>query len=152
MLFRSIPCDFWGITASRERMPHLQSFHLVFRQAALEHPAFIEFFRAVPLSAERDDAIALEVRLALWLNYNKVTSGVYAPISEAPASCNPSNDLWKELLNRGVPMLKKAPIVGKSSLMRGWKRELRKHQYDTGYIQQYLSRLKAYKKMPHKRT
>lgn len=45
----SIPCDFWGMTFSHEIMPHMQSFHLVLRKRALQHPAFKNFIAAVAI-------------------------------------------------------------------------------------------------------
>ncbi len=39
--------DFWGMTASREHAFHIQSYFLVLRRTALDHPAFRAFFASV---------------------------------------------------------------------------------------------------------
>ncbi len=47
----------WGITASRERATHLQSYLLGFERPALEHPAFADFWDGLALFEDRLDAV-----------------------------------------------------------------------------------------------
>lgn len=138
---RDLSCDFWGVTASREILPHVQSYYFVFRQSALQHESFMKFFAAVPLSDDRDLAISFEVRLALWLSMHGLRPGVYAPVAGVPDSCNPSLDLWRKLLAHNVPMLKKALLASNNTGISGWEKELVKRQYPVGYIYRYFSRI-----------
>jgi|GEM_PF-1304145 len=139
---RAVSCDFWGATMSREIMPHLQSYYLVFRPSAARSEAFARLFDAVPLSGNRDRAISFEVRLALWLNMHGLQPGVYAPVSGVPDSCNPSLDLWRALLAHTVPMLKRAAFASQGGLMLGWRRELGRRKYPIRYVSRYFSRRK----------
>lgn len=139
---RSVPCDFWGITMSREIMPHNQSYYLVFRPLAARSEAFARLFDAVPLSSDRERGISFETRLALWLNRHGLQSAVYAPVSGVPDSCNPSLDLWRALLARNVPMLKRAAFASQGRLMAGWQRELARRKYPVRYVRRYFSRRK----------
>jgi len=141
---RMISCDFWGVTASREIMPHIQSSYLVFRQAALEHECFTRFFAAVPLSDSRDLAIRFELRLALWLSLHGLQPGVYAPVSRVPDVCNPSLYLWRKLLAHDVPMLKRTLVITDNIGMSGLSEELAKRQYPMEYISQYVLRTQKY--------
>jgi len=146
---RRVDCDFWGVTASREIMPHIQSYYSVFRRAALQHRAFTRFFDAVPFSDDRDQAISFEVRLTLWLNLHGLKPGVYAPAADIPDSSNPSLRLWRNLLKHNVPMLKRVLLNPKCERLlldfsgvkvSGWEKELAKRQYPLEYIQQYFLR------------
>jgi SAM-dependent methyltransferase len=47
----------WGITASRERSPHLQSYVLGFERAALVHPALEAFWDSLVLVENRLEAV-----------------------------------------------------------------------------------------------
>lgn len=48
---RDRPVDFWGITRSRRRRPHVQSFFVAFRPWVVRSPAFRRFWRSmVPVS------------------------------------------------------------------------------------------------------
>ena len=141
---RMISCDFWGVTASREIMPHIQSSYLVFRQAVLQHECFARFFAAVPLSDNRDFAIGFELRLALWLSLHGLQPGVYAPVSGVPDLCNPSLDLWRKLLAHDVPMLKRSLVITDNIGMSGLSEELAKRQYPMEYISQYVLRTQKY--------
>ena len=103
-----ISCDFWGATASRDYIPHLQSFHLVFRSAALQHPALQDFFRKVPLSDSRELAINLEIRFALWLARHGLRPAAFISLSsKVHESVNPTHSYWKNIIHAGVPLVKR---------------------------------------------
>jgi hypothetical protein len=52
------PVDFWGMTMGYGFSAHLQSYFLVFRDAALRSPAFTAFWRDVGELDDRSDVIA----------------------------------------------------------------------------------------------
>lgn len=59
----------WGITDSYELKHHLQSYFLVFERAALENPAFAEFWQSLPFyrfkrSIIREGEIGLSTKLS----------------------------------------------------------------------------------------
>jgi lipopolysaccharide biosynthesis protein len=52
-----LAADIWGLTDSRDRGAHLQSYFLFAGPTALHHPAFIKFWRSYPLAQKREWAI-----------------------------------------------------------------------------------------------
>ena len=60
--------DFWGLTDNAGLADHLQSYFLLFRRPALEHPCFLEFWRSVLPYSDKDRIIlSYEVGLTGWL-------------------------------------------------------------------------------------
>jgi lipopolysaccharide biosynthesis protein len=61
-------CDFWGLTDNDEIAPHLQSYFLVFRRSALNHPRFMDFWRSVLPYRDKQQVIrCYEIGLTRWL-------------------------------------------------------------------------------------
>lgn len=141
-----VPCDFWGITESREKCPHLQSFHLVFRRNALAHPAFKAFFDRVPLSDSRKTAIVCETSLALWLAKHGLRPAAFAPFNdELDPSVNPSCEEWQLLLHAGVPLLKRELLQKNERKipLAGWGKILSAKGYPLQLIFAYFERRKV---------
>ena len=62
------PCDFRGLTASAQLIPHLQSYFLVFRNPVLEAPAFRQFWASILPYRSKDALIfACEIGLSTFL-------------------------------------------------------------------------------------
>ena len=62
------PCDFWGLTASAQLIPHLQSYFLVFRRPVLDAPAFRQFWTSVLPYRSKDALVfASEIGLSTFL-------------------------------------------------------------------------------------
>ena len=117
--------EVWAITDSHELKHHLQSYFLVFERAALENPAFAEFWRKLPFyrfkrSVIRDGEIGLPTKLsrsglllasafgyaALRKNHREAVLAAERRSTFA-GPISPTRSLW-ELLVRdcGCPFLK----------------------------------------------
>lgn len=141
---KKVICDFWGITANQHPIPHLQSYHLVFRKTALQHKAFMQFFDAVPLGNSSNDDSELERNLSIWLTSNGLCAAVFSSlpfISDTPL--NPIIDQWKQLIDLGVPLLKKDVL--QKNIHRDCLRDffflLIKENYPIVMIKNYFLRL-----------
>lgn len=135
-----VPCDFWGITESREITPHLQSYHLVFRRGALSHPAFAAFFDRVSLSNDRDTAIVFETRLALWLASRGLRAGAFVPMAKELADhVNPITNQWKAMIEAGVPLIKRELVMKnqRNADLTGWQQMLEARGYPLDLILSY---------------
>ena len=51
------PVEYWGVTASQQIVPHLQSFFLVLRSPVVRSRTFTEFWRRLRPAASRTEAI-----------------------------------------------------------------------------------------------
>lgn len=138
----AVDCDFWGMVPSWQLMPHLQSYHIVFKRSALGSPALRQFFAAIPASASRKDAISLELRLALWLELAGLTPGVFVRFMFFGPS-NPTHDMWRHILQCGCPILKRELLneAGTLTGMRHWYTTLNESGYPIDLILRYYYRL-----------
>ena len=139
----SISCDFWGMTFSYEVMPHMQSFYLVLRKKALQHPAFKKFILAVAADNNRDIAVGYEVRFSLWLELHGLHAGCYRPYNlYTKIAANPTFR-WEKILREGIPLLKrelfKAPK--RISVLSAWQGEVEKYYYPAELIRDYFQRI-----------
>jgi hypothetical protein len=130
---RARRCDLWGLTASRERRAHLQSYFLVFRARALRSPWFRRFWDGVDPDSGREEAI---IRYELSLADEARAAGLAvaallpAPLLPAPA---PLARLWSKTraergghaaLHEVSQALRTRP--GENPMLRGWQRTLRR--------------------------
>ena len=142
---QKVDCDFWGLTESRQRCPHLQSYYLLFRPLALRHTAFKDFFDAVPLCDDKDKAIRCELSLALWLALHGLRPGAVLPIQKHIRNdINPTLDFWNYLILIEIPVLKRERLrltheYGSST---GWNGILEEKGYPLKLISDYFLRLK----------
>ena len=103
-----VRCDFWGPVGSREFIPHLQSYYLVFRSKTLRHAAFARFWAEVQPDADRARAIRRETTLSPWLARHGLQPAVYAPMPPLNDDIsNLTHDFWRELINIGTPFFKR---------------------------------------------
>lgn len=140
-----LDCDFWGITESAEKQRHLQSFYLVFRQTALQNPAFRDFFDRVPHGDDRKAAILCETLLTLWLSEKGLRPAAFAPVDlDQPQSVeiNPSCEQWETLLKAGVPLLKRELLLknDRQVPLKGWGNLLAAKGYPLQHIFEYFAR------------
>lgn len=105
----ALPCDFWGMVQSQDKKPHLQSYYLVFRPAALRSPAFNHYWKLVGPQTDKEKAITYELNLGLWLARHGLRSGAFSPRENQPAPMlNPTHCGWDHLIEKyGVPLLKR---------------------------------------------
>lgn len=139
---KSVPCDFWGMVASNEIMPHLQSYHLVFNKKALSNKAVKQFFSSIPADLSRDKAIEFELRLGLWLELHGLQPGAFIPFFILYYG-NPTAYLWKQILRWGCPIFKREHLnkAGTITNLGNWFSDLQKHGYPVNYILEYYYRV-----------
>ena len=138
------PCDFWGLTESWEGCYHLQSYFLVFRKAALEAPAFRQFWASVlPYRSKLNIVWSYELGLSQFLREQGLRSAVAFPLLRADNRFlwnlllrrrwsmrvrrfgNPVLDYPDLLLRSGMPYVKRARVLGPATgLGERWVRGL----------------------------
>jgi lipopolysaccharide biosynthesis protein len=139
-----VDCDFWGVAESRELAPHLQSYHVVFRPPALASQALADFFDRVPLTDDRQTAVACEVRLTRELVRAGLRPAAFAPFPPgARGDLNPSCELWRELLEAGAPLLKRELLLrnDRGVSLAGWTDQLAGAGYPLELVVAYCNRL-----------
>lgn len=66
--FDASPCDFWGITKSKEIAPHIQSYFLVFKKSVILSSALEDFFSTVSTLNSKTEIIErYEIGLTAFL-------------------------------------------------------------------------------------
>lgn len=139
---REVDCDFWGVLESHAPRPHLQSYWLVFRQAALHHPAFRAFWAHVPASDAKDAAIAQELRLLGWLQGHGLHGAARIPRDVlTPTALNPSHYAWDSLLSTGVFPFLKRELLTKNPYevpLCSWREKARQMGYPVQLIDECI--------------
>lgn len=131
----SVKCDFWGITYSTEKIPHLQSYHIVCLQNTLTNQAFKDFFQSVPLDSNRDSAIKLELFFSLWLELHGLKCACYRRFKSKISPL-----LYPMLtLEHGVPVIKRE--LFKFSTWGQWQNDLERFDYPLHLITNYFYRI-----------
>ncbi len=132
LLARMTPdtADLWGLTDSRERGWHVQSYFLLAGPALLRSPVWRRFWRGViPLPSKRWTVGRYEIGLS-----RRVTAAGFQAKALFPhdalipdgAVRNPTLSAWRELLDAGFPFLKRELLrdnpLGDAALheWRGW--------------------------------
>ncbi len=103
-------CDFWGMTFSMQRYPHIQSYYLVLRKKAVQSAALADFFSRVPLSSQRGHAVELELAFTSWLAYHGLRPAAYAVplcMGYEMHAYNPTLHLHRHMYAHGIPFMKK---------------------------------------------
>ena len=131
----SIQCDFWGITYSTEKIPHLQSYHIVCLQNTLRSQAFKDFFKSVPLESNRNTAVKLELSFSLWLELHGLKCACYRRFKSKISPL-----LYPMLtLEHGIPVIKRE--LFKYSTWTQWQNHLEKFNYPLYLITNYFYRI-----------
>lgn len=112
------PCDFWGMTDTREGAWHLQSYFLVLRRRLIESPQFTAFWQGV-LPFRRKGAVVLsyEIGLTAYFEDYGFRPAVFASVDswappairrhmELTRNFNPTLFYPLELLRAGMPFVK----------------------------------------------
>jgi rhamnosyltransferase len=147
-LFRrmaKIPCDFWGVTESREHCVHLQSYFLVFRARVLRSNAFRTFFEAVlPFTDKQQVIYSYELSLTRWFEEQGFTWTAAFPYAHfegqgprgAKEPLNPAVLCAAQLLRLGDPFVKAEVFRLTPSLVR--LRDVQRALAATGYGDELL--------------
>lgn len=137
---RAHPAALVGAVRSHELYPHLQSFLLFFKPAALRAPVFARFWRQVR-NGDRDWAIRrYELRLERTFRRAGVSVGALFPATEAPAT-NPTLGGWRALLAEGFPFVKLQLLrdAPEGVDIAGWEAALAARGYDPAVAHRYLA-------------
>jgi hypothetical protein len=107
----TVDCDFWGMTASRERRMHLQSYFVCLRQRTLRHPAFQTFWdKVAALRSKKLIIRRYESALTLRLLLSGLRGAAFIPPHWLPDEGKSNPTLEHALLLRRyfhLPFLKK---------------------------------------------
>lgn len=140
---RNNPADVVGAIGSLEFRPHLQSFLLFFKPAAVRHPAFSDFWNGV----RNGNRSAVIRRYELVLQHHFMRNGVSVaalfPVDlHAARKRNPSLTIWRELIDAGFPFLKIQLLRDNPARadIRDWESVIASQQYDVGIIRRYLAK------------
>ncbi|MGI9303182.1 MAG: rhamnan synthesis F family protein, partial [Gammaproteobacteria bacterium] len=156
--------EVWGITDSHELKHHLQSYFLVFERAALESPAFREFWRTLPFYRFKRSIIwhceiglsrklsRAELRLAAAHEYISLRNSHPEMILTAERRAtfagplNPTRNLWDLLVRDcACPFLKVDVLRDNpenSAAVTNWPQILRSvSNYNPKLIESHLARM-----------
>lgn len=124
----------WGMVLSREGRPHLQSWFVLLTRAAFDRPAVRRVFAQDYAAMSKDEIIVhgelgLSAALAAeGLDVGAVWRDEFRLRPAQVIATNPMHFRWRQMLDAGVPFLKReliernpARIIGAG----GWDRELR---------------------------
>lgn len=144
-LMDKVNCDFWGLSESREKTTHLQSYYLVFKQNAINSKAFRRFWSNLNV-ANRADAIYAELNFTM-----QMVKGGLVPAAYINADCVPVSDIspvhffWRQLVDLyHFPCLKRDLLSGKvwGVNIKDWREVACRTGYDPQLIDQYFKRLR----------
>ena len=127
---RTSSADLVGLTESRERGWHLQSYFLFLRATALRHARLQGFFNAVRSVGDKQAVIdGYEVALA----GEAVAAGLKVEaLFQKGAEANPTLFAWRALLAEGFPFLKASVVTGRHDDVdsSGWRTALQGLGFD----------------------
>lgn len=96
-----VECDFWGMTESRDRAYHLQSYFLVFREKVLQSSCFKNFWENITTLNNKSEIIdRFEVGLSQSLVKNGFRPGVY--VSFSPGTLRLYRALFGSMLRKKI--------------------------------------------------
>ena len=145
-------CDFWGMGESnKHRTPHLFSFYLVFKQSALRHDAFKNFWRRVDTNPDKTRVVTLyEIQLSMQLMGQGLRGGTFFSYRDIPFLDETTYIYthWRYLLNHaGFPFLKRDLVIPnrhpEAYPIEGWEDELTASGYPAQLVINYFSRIQS---------
>lgn len=134
--------DFFGLTASREFCPHLQSYFLGFNKVVINHSDFARYWRGSFSGKSKWSTIfRREIAWETYFSRRGFRSAVLIEESrDFPR--NPLTFQWKELISQGFPFVKKSLFTHNydSIDMSEWEDYLTREcpGYDTSLVSQDL--------------
>lgn len=147
----TVACDFWGLMESRDQLPAMPSFYMVFRQAALRHPCFETFWADVDMTMDKDAVVwRFEAGQALWYALNGLIPGAYIHWDMLPPFAGgPAYVCWKQLVQQfGVPCIKRTLVNGDVwwADATGWEDVVEQAGYPIRLIHDFLARYREARK------
>lgn len=110
--------DVRGLTASYQFVYHVQSYFLAFRGGILADEAWVSFFDSVRVEDDKDSVVlAYEIGTARRCFSEAYSSEVWVTGPELGVPFgNPTVDGWKNLMESGVPFLKRTIMTHPSTV------------------------------------
>ncbi|MDR3358446.1 MAG: rhamnan synthesis F family protein [Desulfovibrio sp.] len=147
----SVDCDFWGLLESRDQLPAMPSFYMVFRAKALRHPCFEAFWNDVDTTSNKELVVRrFEQSQALWFALNGLIPGAYIHWGMMPwLKGGPAYACWKQLVQLfGVPCIKRAVVNGDVwwADITGWEELVTQSGYPLYLIRDFLARRRRSRK------
>lgn len=144
-VMEKVDCDFWGLLESRDQLPAMPSFYVVFREKALRHECFASFWDNVNTESDKETVVQnFEQSQALWFALNGLIPGAYIHWDMLPGlKGGPAYVYWRQLVECfGVPCLKRVVVNddvwwGDNS---GWQETLRQAGYPLELVQNFMAR------------
>ena len=143
LLRRMAGYDAWGMVMSREGRPHLQSWFVLMTRGAFDRPAVRRVF-AQDFAAMGKDEIIVHGELGLSAAFGAAALDVGAvwrsEFRLRPADAiatNPMHFRWRQMLDAGVPFLKRELVERNPARIIGaarWRDELRARGWDGDWL------------------
>jgi lipopolysaccharide biosynthesis protein len=145
-IMNKIDCDFWGLSDSKEILPHLQSYYIVFRKKTIQTKIFRQLFQNNYVN-NRKEAIFMETNLTLNLVRAGLKPASYVVSTQFPIkNINYILFFWEPLVKWfDFPIIKRNLLVGVLPWIdtSSWKKILSNTNYDLTFIISYLTRLNS---------
>ena len=144
-VMEGVACDFWGLMESRDQLPAMPSFYMVFREKALRHDCFAAFWDSVDTLSDKDAVVQrFEQSQALWFAMNGLVAGAYIHWDMLPGlKGGPAYVCWRQLIELfGVPCLKRS-VANKEIWWvdaSGWEKIAAASGYPVQLIHDFLKR------------
>lgn len=141
---RGSSADLIGLTGSEEHEPHVQSYFLACKNAALSSVAFHRFINGISSLADKDDVIRMyELKFAGYLRDRGLKVEVVFDAPYTPNSARPHNKTlfyWKGLIEEGFPFVKVGAIRRDDPYIDidDWQSILTHEGYDTRLVEKTL--------------
>ncbi len=135
----AVDCDCWGMTLSRQPVPHVQSAHIVLRKKALRHDAFKHFINSIAPDNEKNATTEHALSFALWLEMHGLRIGCYRPF----ASHGNPMEYWQKVLKFGIPLINRDLFSAGGSMtpLPAWQKMTDKYGYPHALILNYFFRI-----------
>jgi lipopolysaccharide biosynthesis protein len=140
--------DFWGISSTRERDYHIQSYFLVFNKKTFESESFRKFWQHFHFYRSKRRIISeYEIGLTNWARDSHWHLGAYIEHSQVTLrDVNPTLFYWDRLIEEySCPFLKTEVLRlnrAQSERIHQWQEIIHaKSSYDTGLIWENLNKL-----------
>ena len=134
--------DFFGLTASREFCPHIQSYFLGFNKVVIDHSDFGKYWHGSFLGQSKWSTIfRRELAWEVFFTKRGFRSAVLIEDSRQFPR-NPLTFLWKDMISQGFPFMKKSLLTHNydSIDMTGWEGFITNEcpSYDVSFVLQDL--------------
>lgn len=126
--------DIRALTSSHQFVRHMQSYFLAFRGGILADPPWVDFFNCVRIEPDKMSIVLkyeLGVSRTAFSEAYSTQEYMSGPELGVPSQ-NPTIDGWRQLLERGVPFIKRTMVTDPSTAKEAAEvREYVKRRYHT---------------------